>query len=110
MIIINYLTMRFFNIKIIVIFFETFYYRKFIFFYLRIINFIVYALRRIQKKFINKNEKYILLNYEDEFIFRFYNLIKKKIIRINDVYFVEKRSHFVNLDEKIEIHEPLNKR
>ena len=109
MIIINYLTMRFFNIKIIVTFFEIFYYRKFFFFHLRIINFIVYALKRIQKKFINKIEKYILLNYKNEFIFRFYNLIKKKIIRVNDMHFIEKRSHFVNLKKKIKIHKSLNK-
>ena len=59
---------------------------------------------------MNKNKKYILLGYENEFIFRFYNLIKKKIIRVNDVHFVEKRSHFVNLEEEIEVYEPLNKR
>ena len=110
MIIINYLTMRSFNIKIIVISFETFYYRKFIFFHLRIINFIVYVLRRIQKKFINKSEKCILLGYENEFIFRLYNLIKKKIIRVNDVHFIEKRSHFVNFEEEIKAHESSNKR
>ena len=110
MIIINYLTMRFFNIKIIIIFFEIFYYRKFILFYLRIINFIIYILKRIQKKFINKNEKCILLNYENEFIFRFYNLIKKKIIRVNDIHFIEKRLHFVNFKKKIKTHKPLNKR
>ena len=109
MIIINYLTMRFFNIKIIVIFFKIFYYRKF-FFYLRIINFIVYVLKRIQKKLINKNEKYILLNYENEFIFHFYNLIKNKIIRVNDIYFIKKRLHFVNLEKKIEIYKFSNKR
>ena len=101
--------MRFFNIKIIVIFFEIFYYHKLIFFYLRIINFIVYILKRIQKKFINKSEKYILLNYKNEFIFHFYNLIKKKIIRINDIHFVEKCSHFVNLKEKIKAYESLYK-
>ena len=101
--------MRFFNIKIIVIFFETFYYRKFILFYLRIINFIVYVLKRIQKKLINKSEKCILLNYENEFIFHFYNLIKKKIIRINDIHFIEKRLHFVNFEKKIKVHEPSNK-
>ena len=110
MITINYLTMRFLNIKIIIISFETFYHRKLILFHLYIINFIVYALRRIQKKLMNKNEKYILLNYEGEFIFRLYNLIKKKIIRVNDIHFVEKCSHFVNLEKKIEIHEFLNKR
>ena len=110
MIIVNYLTMRFFNIRIIIIFFEVFYYRKLIFSHLYIINFIVYALKRIQKKFINKNEKCILLNYENEFIFRFYNLIKKKIIRVNDIYFIKKRLHFVNLKEKIKIYEFSNKR
>ena len=101
--------MRFFNIKIIIIFFEIFYYRKLILFYLRIINFIIYVLKCIQKKIINKNEKYILLNYENEFIFRFYNLIKKKIIRINNIHFVEKCSHFVNFKKKIEIYEFSNK-
>ena len=102
--------MRFFNIKIIITFFEIFYYRKFILFHLRIINFIVYVLKCIQKKLINKNEKYILLNYKDEFIFRFYNLIKKKIIRINDIHFVKKHSHFVNLKKKIKVYKLSNKR
>ena len=106
---INYLTMYFLNIKIIVMFFEIFYYRKSIFFHLRIIDFIVYALKRIQKKFINKNEKCILLNYKNEFIFRLYNLIKKKIIRVNNIHFIKKRSHFVNLEKKIKIHESSNK-
>ena len=41
--------------------------------------------------------------------FSFLQLNQKKIIRINDIHFVEKRSHFVNLEEKIEIHEPSNK-
>ena len=49
--------MRFFNIKIIIIFFEVFYYYKLIFFHLRIINFIIYVLKCIQKKFINKSER-----------------------------------------------------
>ena len=102
--------MRFFNIKIIITFFETFYHRKFILFYLRIINFIVYILKRIQKKFINKNKKCIFLNYKNEFIFHFYNLIKKKIIRVNDIYFIEKRSHFVNFEKKIKIYKSLKKR
>ena len=97
------------NIKIIIIPFEVFYYRKSILSHLRIINFIIYVLKRIQKKLMNKSEKCILLDYKNEFIFRFYNLIKKKIIRVNDMHFVEKRSHFVNLEEEIEAHEPLNK-
>ena len=58
---------------------------------------------------MNKSEKYILLNYKNEFIFRLYNLIKKKIIRVNDIYFIEKRSHFVNLEEEIETYKFLNK-
>ena len=101
--------MRFFNIKIIIISFKIFYYRKSILFHLRIINFIVYTLKCIQKKLINKNEKCILLSYESEFIFHLYNLIKKKIIRINDIHFVEKRSHFVNFEKKIKAYKPLNK-
>ena len=109
MIIINYLTIRFCNIKIIITFFKIFYYCKFYFFYLRIINFIVYILKRIQKKFINKNEKYILLNYENEFIFHFYNLIKKKVIRVNDMHFVKKCSHFINFKKEIEIYKSSNK-
>ena len=107
---INYLTMRFLNIKIIITFFEIFYYHKFIFSHLRIIDFIVYALKRIQKKFINKNKRCILLNYKDEFIFRFYNLIKKKVIRVNNVYFVKKRFHFMNFEEEIKTYKFLNKR
>ena len=43
----NYLTMRLFDIQIIFTSFETFYYRKFILFYLRIIGFIAYALKCI---------------------------------------------------------------
>ena len=58
---------------------------------------------------MNKNEKCIFLNYKNEFIFRFYNLIKKKIIRINDVHFIKKCSHFVNLEKEIKTHEFLNK-
>ena len=59
---------------------------------------------------MNKSEKCILLNYENEFIFHFYNLIKKKIIRVNNVYFVEKRPHFVNFEKKIKIYKSSNKR
>ena len=62
------------------------------------------------KKIINKNEKCILLNYKNEFIFRLYNLIKKKIIRINNIYFVKKCLHFINFEKKIETYESLNKR
>ena len=102
--------MRFFNIKIIITSFKIFYYYKLILSHLRIINFIVYVLKRIQKKFINKSKKCILLNYKDEFIFYLYNLIKKKIIRVNDIYFVKKCSHFINFEEKIKVYESLNKR
>ena len=59
---------------------------------------------------MNKSEKYIFLGYEDEFIFRFYNLIKKKVIRVNDVHFVKKCLHFINLEKEIETYEPSNKR
>ena len=59
---------------------------------------------------MNKSEKCIFLNYENEFIFHFYNLIKKKIIRVNDIYFVKKRLYFINFEKKIEIYEFLNKR
>ena len=72
--------MRFFNINIIITFFKIFYYRNFLI-YLYIINFIVYALNRIVK-IINKSEKYILLYYENEFIFYFYNLIKKRLFAL----------------------------
>ena len=58
---------------------------------------------------MNKSEKYILLNYKDEFIFRFYNLIKKKVICVNNVHFIEKCLHFVNFEKEIKAHEPLNK-
>ena len=59
---------------------------------------------------MNKNEKCILLNYKDEFIFRLYNLIKKKVIRANNIHFIKKRSHFVNFEKEIEIYKSLNKR
>ena len=62
------------------------------------------------KKIINKSKKCILLGYKGEFIFHFYNLIKKKVIRVNDMHFVEKRSHFVNLEKKIKTHKSSNKR
>ena len=58
---------------------------------------------------MNKNKKCIFLNYENKFIFRLYNLIKKKIIRVNDIHFVEKCSHFINLDKEIKVYESLNK-
>ena len=92
--------LRSLNVRIIATSFETFYYRKLILSHLRIIDFIVYTLKRIQKKLVNKSEKCVLLRYEEEFIFRLYNLIKKKIIRVNNIYFVEKRFLIVNLEEK----------
>ena len=92
--------LRSLNVRTITTLFETFYYRKLILSHLRTINFIVYTLKRIQKKLVNKSEKYILLKYEEEFIFRLYNLIKKKIIRVNNIHFVEKRPLIVNLEEK----------
>ena len=54
---------------------------------------------------MNKSEKCVLLRYEEKFIFRLYNLIKKKIIRVNNVYFVEKRLLIVNLEEKTNVYE-----
>ena len=59
---------------------------------------------------MNKSEKCVLLKYEEEFIFRLYNLIKKKIIRINNVHFVEKRFLIVNLEEKTNAHKSPIKR
>ena len=32
----------------------------------------------------------MLLDYKEESIFRLYNLIKKKIIRVNNVYFIKR--------------------
>ena len=92
------------NVRIITTLFEAFHHRKPILFHLRTIDFIVYALKRIQKKLVNKSEKCVLLGYKEEFIFRLYNLIKKKIIRVNNIYFVEKRSLIVNLEEKTNVH------
>ena len=93
------------NVRIITTLFETFHYRKPILSHLRTIDFIVYALKRIQKKLVNKSEKCVLLRYEEKFIFRLYNLIKKKIIRINNIYFIKKRLLIVNLEEKTNAHE-----
>ena len=76
---------------------------------MRIIDFIVYAIKRIQKKFINKNKKYIFINYKNENIFYLYNLIKK-IVQINNIYFIEKRSLFVNLKKLIETYNFINKK
>ena len=58
---------------------------------------------------MNKSEKCILLNYKNEFIFHFYNLIKKKIIRINNIHFIKKCLYFMNFEKKIKIYESLNK-
>ena len=82
--------MRLLDIRTIIISFKTFYYRKLILSHLRIISFIAYALKRIQKKLINKSEKCILLDYKEKLIYYLYNLIKKKIIRVNSVHFVKK--------------------
>ena len=109
-VIINYLMLRSPNVRIIITSFEAFHHRKPILSYLRTIDFIAYALKRIQKKLVNKSEKCILLGYEEEFIFRLYNLIKKKVIRVNDVHFVEKRLLIVNLEEKTDTHESSTKR
>ena len=54
---------------------------------------------------MNKSEKCVLLKYKEEFIFRLYNLIKKKIIRVNNIHFVEKRFLIVNLKEKTNAYE-----
>ena len=97
--------LRFLNVRIIITLFETFHYRKLILSHLRTIDFIVYALKRIQKKLVNKSEKCVLLGYKGKFIFRLYNLIKKKIIRVNNVYFVEKRLLIMNLEEKTNAYE-----
>ena len=102
--------MRLPDTRIIFTSFEAFYYRKLILFYLRIIGFIAYALKCIQKKLVNKSEKCVLLGYEGELIYRLYNLIKKKIIHANSVHFVKKRSLFVNLEEEIEVYKHLVKR
>ena len=59
---------------------------------------------------MNKSEKCVLLNYEEKFIFRLYNLIKKKIIRVNNIHFVEKRFLIVNLEEKTNAHKSPIKR
>ena len=58
---------------------------------------------------MNKNEKCIFLNYKNEFIFHFYNLIKKKIIRVNDMHFIEKRLYFINFKKEIKTQKLLNK-
>ena len=70
--------------------FKAFYHRKLILSHLRTISSIAYALKRIQKKLINKSEKCVLLGYKGESIYRLYNLTKKKIIRANSVHFVKK--------------------
>ena len=106
----NYLMLRSLNVRTITTLFETFHHRKPILFHLRTINFIVYTLKRIQKKLVNKSEKCVLLKYKGEFIFRLYNLIKKKIIRVNNVHFVEKRSLIVNFEKKTNAHKSSIKR
>ena len=51
---------------------------------------------------MNKSEKCVLLGYKGESIYRLYNLIKKKVIRVNSVHFVKKRPLFVNPEKEIE--------
>ena len=98
------------NVRTIATPFEAFHHRKPILSHLRTIGFIAYALKRIQKKLVNKSEKCVLLGYEGESIFRLYNLIKKKVIRVNNVHFVKKRSLIVDFEGKTNAHEPPTKR
>ena len=51
-----------------------------------------------------KSEKYIFLKYKNNFIFRLYNFIKKKIIYINNIYFIKKRFYFINFEKEIIIY------
>ena len=106
----NYLTLRSFNIRTIITPFKVFYSRKSILSHLRTIDSIAFALKRIQKKLVDRSERCILFGYEGESIFRLYNLTQKKVIRANDVHFVEKQPLFVDSEEEIEAHESLNKR
>ena len=50
------------------------------------------------------------LNYKKKSIFRLYNFIKKKVIRVNNIYFMKKRFLFLNFEKKIEIYEFFYKR
>lgn len=106
----NYLTLRSPNVRTIATPFQAFYHRKPILSHLRTIGSIAFALKRIQKKLVDRSERCILLGYEGESIFRLYNLTKKKVIRANDVHFVEKRPLFVDPEENTEAHESPNKR
>lgn len=106
----NYLTMRSPGTRTIATPFEAFYHRKPILSHLRTIGSIAYALKRIQKKLVDKSEKCVLLGYEGESIYRLYNLTKKKVIRANSVHFVEKRPLFVDPEEETEAHEHPAKR
>lgn len=106
----NYLVLRSPNTRTPATPFEAFYHRRPILSHLRTIGSIAYALKRIQKKLVDKSEKCVLLGYEGESIFRLYNLTKKKVIRANDVHFVEKRPLFVDPEEETDAHEPPAKR
>ena len=106
----NYLTMRSPNVRTIATPFEAFYQRKPILSHLRTIGSIAYAMKRIQKKLVDRSEKYVLLGYEGEHIFRLYNLTKKIVVRANSAHFVEKRPLVVDPEEETEAHEPSNKR
>lgn len=106
----NYLTMRSPNARTIATPFEAFFHRKPILSHLRTIGSIAYALKRIQKKLVDKSEKCVLLGYEGESIYRLYNLTTKKVIRANSVHFVEKRPLFVDPEEETEAHESPAKR
>lgn len=98
------------NVRTIATPFEAFYQRKPILSHLRIVGFIAYAIKRIQKKLVDRSEKCVLLGYEGEHIFRLYNLTKKIVVRANSVHFVKKRPLVVDPEEETEAHEPSNKR
>ena len=106
----NYLILRSPNTRTVATPFEAMYHRRPILSHLRTIGSIAYALKRIQKKLVDRSEKCVLLGYEGESIFRLYNLTKKKVIRANDVHFVEKRPLYVDPEEDTSAHESPNKR
>ena len=100
----NYLIIQSPNSKISKTLYKTQFNKRFNLFYLYTIRFIAYAINRIQKKLIKRSKKYILLDYKDNSIFYLYNLTKGRVIRTNDIYFIERRSKIINLNKVTKIY------
>ena len=100
----NYLIIQSPNLKISKTLYKTQLDRKSNLFYLYIFNSIAYTIKRIQKKLIKRSKKYVLIDYKGDSIFRLYNLTKGRIIRTNNVYFIERRPKIIDLDKVTKVY------